>query len=268
MSDEGEPGTPERTLTFVSCVSDDALLNSNLLASPCLAAGSRHEVILVRNARSAAAGLNLGIERAVGDLIVCLHQDVFLPDAWDDRLIQQFAMAEREFGNIGIAGVYGVGPPISHNGVLAAQRIGRVCDRGRSLDEGVSLPARAATMDELLLVVPKGTPLKVDPELGFHLYGADLCLQAAERGLAVVVIDAYCHHNSRSIGLPREFFASAEAFARKWHHRLPVATPCVIIDWRHRVSILGISPSITSECAEAEESQGIFSPRRTPRAQR
>jgi hypothetical protein len=242
MSEHHDRRALTLNLTFVACVADDGLLNSNLLASPCLAPGSRHEVILVRNARSAAAGLNLGIERAVGDLIVCMHQDVFLPDGWDDRLIEQFAMAEQEFGSIGIAGVYGVGPATSQNEVLAAQRIGRVCDRGRSLDEGIPLPARAATLDELLLVVPKGTPLKADPELGFHLYGADLCLQAAERGLTVVVIDAYCNHNSRNIGLPREFFASAEAFARKWHHRLPVATPCVIIDTNHRVSLLGNSP--------------------------
>jgi hypothetical protein len=113
---------------------------------------------------------------------------------------------------------------------------------GRSLDEGVPLPARAATLDELLVVVPSGTPLKVEPALGFHLYGADLCLQSAERGLAVVVIDAYCHHNSRNIGLPREFFGSAEAFAQKWHHRLPVATACAVIDFEHRVQMLGNTP--------------------------
>jgi Glycosyltransferase like family len=253
MSKNQDPRARRCTLTFVACISDDELLHSNLLASPCLAPGSRHEVILVRNARSAAAGLNLGIGRARGDLIVCIHQDVLLPDGWADRLIQQFAMAEREFGTIGVVGVYGVGPAVSQNEVLAAQRIGRVCDRGRSLDEGIPLPERAATLDELLLVIPRGMPLKVDPELGFHLYGADLCLQAAECGLAVVVIDAYCHHNSRSVGLPRDFFASAKAFARKWHHRLPVATPCVIIDTNHKAFVLGNSPRRrTTEISSAQ----------------
>jgi hypothetical protein len=129
MSDDQERLARQRRLTFVACVSNDELLSSNLLASPCLAPGSPHEVILVRNARSAADGLNLGIKRATGDLIICVHQDVLLPDRWDDRLTVQFAMAEREFGNIGIAGVYGVGPASSQNEVLAARRIGRVCDR-------------------------------------------------------------------------------------------------------------------------------------------
>jgi hypothetical protein len=122
---------------------------------------------------------------------------------------------------------------------LASERIGWVVDRGRMLRDGPELPARVATLDELLLVVRRDSPLRLDPALGFHLYGADICLQAAERGLAVVALGALCHHNSRSIGLPAAFYRSAEVFARKWSHRLPVATPCVIIDRRGCVHPLG-----------------------------
>ena len=85
----------------------------------------------------------------------------------------------------------------------------------------------------------RDTPLRFDPAPGFHLYGADICLQAAEVGLPVVVIDAVCHHNSRSVGLPKAFYKSAQVFARKWAQRLPVATPCVIIDRQGRVHVLG-----------------------------
>ena len=92
MSEDQDPRARQRTLTFVACISDDELLDSNLLASPCLAAGSPHEVILVRNARSAADGLNLGIERATGELIVCAHQDVFMPGTWDLQLVSGHPM--------------------------------------------------------------------------------------------------------------------------------------------------------------------------------
>jgi hypothetical protein len=54
-----------------------------------------------------------------------------------------------------------------------------------------------------------------------------------------VAIGALCHHNSRSIGLPEAFYQSAAVFARKWSHRLPVATPCVIIDRSGAVRLLG-----------------------------
>ena len=132
----------------------------------------------------------------------------------------------------------------------AARRIGRVVDRGRWLQDGPELPAPAVSLDELLLIVRRDAPLRAEPALGFHLYGADLCLQARERGLAVVVLGALCHHNSRSLGLPEAFFASAEVFARKWAHRLPVATPCVLFDREGRVFVLGnAEPGTSLACA-------------------
>jgi len=203
---------------------------------------SPREIILVKNFPSAAGGLNLGLERARHEWVVCVHQDVYLEGGWNRQLAQQLREAERRFGPIGVAGVYGVGHVISPQAPgspLAAERVGWVADRGRLLRDGPELPARVATLDELLLVVPRNTPLRFDPALGFHLYGADLCLQAAERGLAAVALGALCHHNSRSVVLPDAFFPSAEVFARKWRRRLPVATPCVVIDRAGRVHLLG-----------------------------
>jgi len=248
--DDGAP------MTFVACVSDDAILGANLLASPCLEPGSRHEVVLVKNCPSAAAGLNIGLEQAKHEWIVCVHQDVYLPRGWDRRLARQLREAERRFGPIGVAGVYGVGEVNSlqsPGSALAAERVGWVVDRGRLLRDGPDLSAPVATLDELLLVVPRNSPLRFDPALGFHLYGADICLQAAERSLAVVALGALCHHNSRSVGLPEAFFASADVFARKWRHRLPVATPCVVIDREGRIRLLGNATDRAQSIAYARE---------------
>jgi Glycosyltransferase like family len=236
-------------LSFVACASDEEVLRSNLLASPSLAPESGHEAFLVKNCPSAANGLNLGLARSSGEWVIGVHQDVFLPQGWDRRLALQIREAERRFGPVGVAGVYGVGPAMALSASLAAQRIGRVVDRGRLLCDGPGLPALAATLDELLLVVRRDSALRFDPRLGFHLYGADICLQAAELGLPVVVIDALCHHNSRSVGLPKAFYKSAQVFARKWAHRLPVATPCVIIDRQGRVHILGNATGQTGSIA-------------------
>jgi Glycosyl transferase family 2 len=81
-------------LSFVVCVSDPEILGANLRASPCLSSGSPHEVISVRNAPNAAAGLNLGLERAKNEWVVCVHQDVYLPRGWDRRLVDQLDEAE------------------------------------------------------------------------------------------------------------------------------------------------------------------------------
>lgn len=103
-------------ISFVACVSDRAMLTANLLASPCLGPGSPHDVIAIGDAPSAAAGLNAGLERAEHELIVCVHQDVSLPNGWDRRVVEQFRRAEERFGPIGVAGIYGVGPVIERPG--------------------------------------------------------------------------------------------------------------------------------------------------------
>jgi hypothetical protein len=270
-------------LSFVTCLSNRETLRANLVASPCLRPGTPHQMIAVEGCPGAAHGLNAGFTHAKHALLVCVHQDVYLPEGWDRSIVQQLREAERRFGPIGVTGVYGVGPvferggPVADSGCrisgqrlfrqattgagsdgaspsrdheapfrraaeqvpLAAERIGWVVDRGRMLRDGPELPAKVATLDELLLVVRRDSPLRFDPALGFHLYGADICLQAAERGLAVVALGALCHHNSRTIGLPRAFYHSAEVFARKWRNRLPIATPCVIIDRAGQVRLLG-----------------------------
>jgi hypothetical protein len=266
-------------LTFVACVSDEEILRANLLASACLQPGSPHELILIRNCGSAADGLNLGIARARHEFVVCLHQDVHLPPGWDRRLMQQLDAATRRWGPIGVAGVYGVGNPIGvqpdaqepanareslhqpqpQSAKFAVQRTGRVIHRGRPLFDSPTLPARVSTLDELLLVVPRNTPLRFDPDLGFHLYGADICLRAREHRLAVVALNAACEHNTRTAVLPKVFFQSARILADKWNHRLPVATSCVVIDGRKRVWVLGSALPNRSAGAAVENSQPLRS---------
>jgi hypothetical protein len=240
---EGQSISPHKNaLSLVTSMSDSELLQCNLLASPCPDPRCRHEVTLVKNCASAAAGLDIAIKRAEHEYVVCVHQDVYLPDGWDRCVMQQFQEAEGRFGPVGVAGVYGVGEVIEADDStqpLGAARIGWVVDRGRLLRDGPELPARVATLDELLLVVRCDSGLRFDPDLGFHLYGADICLHARERGLAVVALGALCYHNSRGAGLPEAFYRSAGVFARKWSHRLPVDTPCVIIDVGGEVYLLG-----------------------------
>jgi hypothetical protein len=139
----------------------------------------------------------------------------------------------RQFGPIGVAGVYSASDVIAPSHQTrppAVERIGWVVDRGRELNDRPELPVRVATLDELLLVIRRDSGLRFDPSLGFHFYGADLCLQARDRGLAVVVLAALCHDNSKTVQLPKAFFASAAIFAHKWSHRLPIATSCVLVD--------------------------------------
>jgi GT2 family glycosyltransferase/tetratricopeptide (TPR) repeat protein/SAM-dependent methyltransferase len=215
---------PAEPLSFVVCVSDEAILGATLLRSPCLGPGSPHEVVLLRGCGSAAEGLRRGLAAAKHPLAVWVHQDVYLPRGWPERFVQQYRLAAERFGPVGVAGVYGA----ARRGA-ALVRAGHVVDRDRLLREATVLPALVDTLDEVVLALPRDTPLTCAPELGFHLYGADVCLDARRRGLAAVALDALCFHHSRTVELPRAFAASAEVLARSWPGELPVATSCGVI---------------------------------------
>jgi hypothetical protein len=188
-------------------------------------------VLLYHDCKSAADGLNAGLKKAKNEMVVCVHQDVYLPEGWVSWFWHQHDLARRSFGEIGVLGVFGA----SHDGSRTPKRSGHVVDRDRLLAQG-KLPASVETLDELLLAVPADTPLRFDPALGFHFYGADLCLTARQQGLAAVAIDAICFHNSLSVDVPAAFYQSGAVFSRKWKERLPVATACVAIDRESRMS--------------------------------
>jgi hypothetical protein len=211
-------GEEEVPITFVACVNDDAQLGANLARSPCLRGDSRHELLVFRGCANAAEGLNAGIEQAQHELVVLVHQDVYLPEGWPARMVAQWRLAESDGGPVGIAGVFGV-----LDRRVPFDAIGRVVHRDRLLSHR-ALPADVDGLDELLMVVPSHTPLRVDADLGWHLYGTDLALQAQEKGLRVVVVDAPCHHNSLTGRVPWKYRESERVLARKWEELLPIHT--------------------------------------------
>jgi SAM-dependent methyltransferase len=228
---EPPPG-PVEPMTFAVCVNNEASLRVNLLASPCLRPGTPHELLQARGCRTIADGLNAAVTRAKHRWVVCVHQDVYLPEGWDRVLATRLAEAEARLGSIGVAGVIGA----AHDGPLAPHAVsplvGRVLDRDRVVQGPGPLPALAETLDELVLVLSHGTSLRFDPTLGFHFYGADLSLQARDRGLATVAVEALCFHNQRGVDLPPDFRTSGGAFARKWRDQLPIRTTCAVVDQR------------------------------------
>jgi len=205
-------------LTFVACVNDDEQLGANLLHSPCLHGGGPHELLVFRGCASAAEGLNAGIDQAKNEFVVLVHQDVYLPQGWPARMVAQWRLARQEGGPVGIGGVFGV-----LDRRVPFDAIGRVVHRDRLLSHR-DLPSDVDGLDELLMVVPRDTPLRVDPALGWHLYGTDLALQAQERDMRVVVVDAPCHHNSLTGRVPSKYRDSERVLARKWQKLLPIHT--------------------------------------------
>lgn len=219
-----------RSITFVAAVNNTRQFQDNLLASPIFRNG-RHEIIPVTGAKSAADALRIGLGRAteVKDLIVLLHQDIYLPEGWDDKLIAGIETSERTSGPVGIAGVFGV----VQTSTGTFERAGKVLDRHNTLETKHRFPALATSLDEIVLAFPvrNSAIAGLEPDLGFHMYGSEVCLKVRDVGETAIIVDAPCLHNSESgYQLDQAFAKSAQIFSSRRKANFPYATTCVKFD--------------------------------------
>lgn len=211
-----------RTFALVVAVNDETVFEGNLMRSPDVL---NHRVYPMRGYASASQAYNAALDSTNEEFLVFLHQDVFLPEGWVDRVRDQIFLIETGAEDWGVIGVLGVQP----DGQVAGQTYSSGLRRlvGSKLDT----PVQVQSLDEIVLILRRAAGIRFDPSLlGFHLYGTDLCQTAIETGLACFVIDAFCIHNSRGIRiLPPEFWKAYDFLARKWSDRCPLKTPCTIV---------------------------------------
>jgi hypothetical protein len=217
----GEKSMPNWSV--ICAINDEEVLRRCLASSPDIR--SAREVILQQGCASAARAYNTGVEKATADLLVLVHQDVYLPEGWLGHLTQAVAVVSAHDPNWGVLGVWGVRSSGEGAGFLycgATQRI-----LGHSFEGG----AEVETLDEVLLVLRKSSGLRFDERLGgFHMYGADICMEARTRSMKCYAIPAFCVHNTSQYAmLPLQFWQAYLAMRRKWYRRLPIRTTCTEI---------------------------------------
>jgi len=229
-------------ITFIVAVNDPEELRVNLLSSP-VARSREHQWLLVDNSandryQSIGKLYSEALKEAKNDLVYFVHQDVLLPEGWEERMFQSLHELEERDPRWGVLGAVGALPP-KHG--ASKQLRGHWCDPSGYWCMG-PLPSDVDSLDEQWLGVRKSRGISFDPDLpGFHCYGIDLSLTARERGLKSYAIDAFVWHKHRdpsgylvsrredslkirrrwSKGFMEEFQPSAEYVERKWKHMLP-----------------------------------------------
>jgi Glycosyltransferase like family len=210
------------SITFVVAVNDEGLFRRTLLASPCISGAHPHEILAQKRFTSAALAYNDALRRSKNDLVVFVHQDVFLPESWIGELrraLEYLNIHDPKWGVLGCAGM-------TQEGKLW----GNVYSAGLGvIGSAFETPKDVQTLDELLLIVRKSSGIEFDGTLPhFHCYGADICLRAASAGLSNYALSAYCVHNTREVViLPREFYECCRHLRRVWRHALPIQTTCI-----------------------------------------
>lgn len=198
-------------ISLVCCVNRHDVFEGCLVESLSRAGMTeRAEIIPIDNRSnqySVPQALNVGIEKSRAPIVVCCHQDVRMPDGWLDRFLTQIALVEAKDRQWGVAGVMG----IRVNGAFA----GHIQDPHTSRSFG-RLPQRVQSLDEVCLAIRRDSELRFDERLGgFHLYGADLCLQARMKGMHCYALDASVEHLSRGT-LDESFYEMADRLCAKW----------------------------------------------------
>lgn len=197
-------------------------METNLLASPCFKSPHSHKIMLQENFPSASRAYNDAIEKSPNEIIVLLHQDIILPRNWPVDLERALTYLETNDANWGVLGCYGE--------TLYDRGLGYVYSTGPGLlGAPFEHPLPVNTLDEIVLIVRKSSALRFDDSLPhFHMYGPDICMAAAKRGMKSYAISAFCIHNAvLNLVLPGEFYDCCKRVRRKWREFLPIQTTCV-----------------------------------------
>ncbi len=228
--------------TLVVASNDARVLENTLLASPAI--DDCCQVVVERDFPCAGSAYNRGLEEANCDLVVFAHQDVYLPSEWMNAVRVAVDAIDATGTNWGTLGVFGA------TRQSPAQLRGYCYSTGLDVILGAPFdsPIPARTLDELVLIVRRSSGLRFDEKLpGFHLYGADICLQAESRALTNYIIPAFCIHNANGVvRLPEDFWRAYFYLRGKWLHNLPVTTCCTTITR----TALPVAHRIAVECKE------------------
>ena len=197
--------------------------------------GAPHEYVRVDN-RDGRLGIcaayNLGVERAAGEVLVFVHEDVWFrsPD-WGTVLRDKFA----RYPDVGLVGVIGsqrllagnpnwsgAGRPFHRGRLITTSRrdgsevISTMDDEGVDADvvvvDGLFFAMRAALFEHVLF----------DDKTfrGFHLYDIDMAMQVSRTHRLLVTRDILVKHDSHG-SFEASWRTDAVFFLKKWGAHLP-----------------------------------------------
>lgn len=212
--------SPPISLAVVAAVNNDDVLIGNLAASPMFAEHGT-PLIIERGHQSAALAYNAGLDRTTADVVIFVHQDVYLPRGWDKKLLSTITKLEgKKWGVLGIVGIDTQSSLVGH-----AWSTG-LC---REIVAPFNSPEQVVSIDELLIVLRRQTKLKFDEHLpSYHLYGTDIVQSALKAGFEAYVFDDPVIHNSVPVvQLDGSYVKAYRYMQRKWKAELPICTTIV-----------------------------------------
>lgn len=219
---------PRRTPVSIVCVFNDLDVRTTCLDASITAGlpdAPETEYLPVDNREgrfsSAGAALNDGARRARHDVVVFVHQDVYLHSL---VALEVAAAALQDDPAAGLVGAVG----ITSSGSVA----GVVRDRVVMIGAASAPSTQVDSVDEVLFMIERervlAEPLSEHPDLAWHAYAVEYGARVRSQGLRVRTHDVVLTHNSMTTNLDR----LAEAHARvgqAYPDLLPLHTTCGVV---------------------------------------
>jgi 2-polyprenyl-3-methyl-5-hydroxy-6-metoxy-1,4-benzoquinol methylase len=194
----------------------------NILRSPGLKEVNA-EIIPVLNANSAADAYQTGAAKAKNDWKIIAHQDVYFPSGSGLAIARHFGNLSAKGATANAVGFAGLEERTDGSTVMT----GMLIDRKRLFKHPTS--EAACSIDEFAVALHSEAQVKIDPRLGWHMWGTDLCLQSEQKFSkhSSRVVDIPLFHNSTNdYALPSEFDRSVETIFMKYKNLYFVNTLC------------------------------------------
>jgi hypothetical protein len=210
-------------IVFTICTISNDLAQYQAMRDSFLAAGfdeTRCDYRLLdntlRNVHDPFEVLSSVSKEAAGHFVIVCHQDVRIDrGAGFAELLQRLNELSAVDPTWAVAGNYGVTP--------RQRGTGTVFDPNGTSQPG-PFPQKVLSLDEDFLVIPSGIPVRCSSSMrGFHLYGTDICLNAAAVGRSSYVIDFPLSHLSGGKTAQEAFRQAVDKMIETWNARFVVA---------------------------------------------
>lgn len=169
---------------------------------------------------SAGAALNHGARLATNDVLLFVHQDVYIHSLDRLKVAAQY-LRQNDWGMIGAVG-------IAQDGTV----VGRIRDRVILIGADAPEPVPVDSVDEVLFMVRRDQilehPLSQANDLSWHAYAVEYGLRLRSHGHRTAAMNLSITHNSLTINLAR--LDRAHSFvADAYSEFTPVATTCGVV---------------------------------------
>ena len=169
--------------------------------------------------KSMAAAINPHLNKIKYNIFIIAHQDIEFGKNFDVILRGELDKLNR-WGVCGVAGVSDDGNPI---GKLLGKN-------GKIWNEEAAIGGPVSVVDECCLILSRDNQLLFDAATfsSFHFYGADICLQAKQKGFDNYVLNLPIAHHSdggkRSVAktTKKTYLKEMKKLEKKWIKRYPI----------------------------------------------